>query len=118
MVEAALPRARHADPQRSRARLRALPSDGPERATYDPRHGITQLTVGTGGEDLDSLATESNGSYSNPNVVTGQDKAFGVLNLQLGHNGYRFSYRPALPGPGFDASALSYRDSGSGSCNR
>ena len=82
---------------------------------YDPHHGITQLTVGTGGEDLDALATTATG-YSNPNVVTGQDQAFGVLNLQLGSNGYSFSYRPTLPGPGADSSALNYSDSGSGGC--
>jgi acid phosphatase type 7 len=82
---------------------------------YDPRHGITQLTIGTGGEDLDTLATTGSG-YSNPNVVTGQDQAFGVMNLQLKPNGYTFSYQPTLPGPGADSSALNYRDAGSGSC--
>ncbi len=34
-------------------------------------------------EPLDTLAT-AGAAYSNPNVVTGQDKAFGVLNLTLG----------------------------------
>ena len=83
----------------------------------DPRHGIPQLIVGTGGEDLDGLATESDGSYSNPNVVTAQDKAFGVLDMKLQPHGYSFHYKPVLAGPGADASALSYRDSGSGSCS-
>ncbi|HEY8301398.1 MAG TPA: hypothetical protein VIG48_05845 [Jatrophihabitans sp.] len=94
------------------ARFRPMDPSG----HYDPRHGITQLTVGTGGEDLDTLATNSSGGYSNPNVVTGQDKAFGVMNLQLEPSSYTFDYRPVLAGPGEDASALSYRDSGSGSC--
>ena len=41
---------------------------------YDPKHGITQITVGTGGEDLDTLATTGTGAYSNPNVVTASDR--------------------------------------------
>jgi hypothetical protein len=34
------------------------------------------------------LARTSDGSFSNPNVVTGEDNAFGVLKLQLTHNSY------------------------------
>ena len=83
---------------------------------YDPKHGITQFTVGTGGEALDTLATE-NGTFSNPNVVTAQDQAFGVLKLSLRPSGYDWSYQPALAGPGANpTTAMSYRDSGSGSC--
>jgi hypothetical protein len=93
------------------ARFRPMDPSG----RYDPRHGITQLTIGTGGEDLDTLATTPTG-YSNPNVVTGQDQAFGVMNLQLKPNGYSFSYQPTLAGPGADPSSLNYTDSGSGSC--
>jgi Calcineurin-like phosphoesterase len=82
---------------------------------YDPRHGIAQFTVGSGGEALDTLATE-NGGYSNPNVVTGQDQAFGVLRLSLHPHSYSWDYQPALAGPGASATAMSYRDSGSGGC--
>jgi hypothetical protein len=82
----------------------------------DPKHGITQFTVGTGGEAIDTLARE-NGGYSNPNVVTGQDRAFGVLKLSLGAGSYSWDYQPALPGPGTDVTtAMSYRDSGTASC--
>jgi len=82
----------------------------------DPRHGITQITAGSGGEALDTLATE-NGTYSNPNVVTGQDQAFGVLKLSLHPDSYSWDYKPALAGPGADpATALSYSDSGSAAC--
>lgn len=83
---------------------------------YDPKHGITQMIIGTGGEDLDTLA-KTGSTFDNPNVVTGQDEAFGVSNLQLGPDGYSWDYRPALAGPGFDSSALSYHDSGSARCN-
>lgn len=84
---------------------------------YDPHHGITQFTVGTGGEDLDTLATTGTGSFSNPNVVTGTDQAFGVMKLQLGKDHYSWTYQPTLAGPGFDASALNYSDSGTARCN-
>jgi hypothetical protein len=82
---------------------------------FDPKNGIPQITVGTGGEALDTLATE-NGGYSNPNMVTGQDQAFGVMNLQLKPNGYSWDYRPVQAGPGFTSAALDYHDAGSGSC--
>jgi acid phosphatase type 7 len=81
----------------------------------DPERGIPQIIVGTGGEDLDTLAT-SGTAYSNPNVVTAQDEAFGILELKLRPNGYSFTYKPAVPGPGFSDSALQYSDHGAGSC--
>lgn len=73
---------------------------------YDAKHGIPEIIVGTGGEDLDTLAATAGNAYSNPNVVTGQNKAFGVLNLTLGWHGYSFNYKPVLAGPGFDSAAL------------
>jgi hypothetical protein len=84
---------------------------------YDPKRGITQITVGTGGEDLDTLATMGTGAFSNPNVVTAFDQGFGVLDLHLSQDSYSFTYKPVLAGPGFDASALSYSDAGSGRCH-
>ena len=94
------------------ARFRPMDPTG----AYDPHHGITQFTVGTGGEDLDTLATNGD-AFSNPNVVTGTDQAFGVMKLQLGKDHYSWSYTPALAGPGFDSSALNYSDSGTARCN-
>ena len=94
------------------ARMRPMNPAG----QYDPKNGIPEFIVGSGGEALDTIATE-NGHYSNPNVVTAQDEAFGVMDLQLQPNGYSWSYAPALTGPGFDpATAMTYSDSGSGSC--
>jgi hypothetical protein len=94
------------------ARLRPMDPNG----HADASNGIPEIIVGSGGEALDTTATTGTGAYSNPNVVTAQDEAFGVMNLQLKPNGYSFDYRPVLAGPGFTASALSYHDSGSGSC--
>lgn len=81
----------------------------------DPKHGITQLTIGSGGEALDTLATE-NGKYSNPNIVTAQDQAFGVMKLSLHPHSYSWDYQPALAGPGAGSTAMSYRDSGTAAC--
>jgi hypothetical protein len=94
------------------ARFRPMDPAG----NYDPRHGITQITVGTGGEDLDTLAVE-NGHFSNPNVVTAQDQAFGVMKLSLHPDSYSWDYEPAMAGPGADpTTAMAYSDSGSASC--
>jgi len=95
------------------ARFRPMDPAG----NYDPQKGIPQFIVGSGGEALDTLATEANGSYSNPNVVTAQDQAFGVMKLTLGSSSYSWDYKPALTGPGFNsATAMSYSDSGTANC--
>jgi acid phosphatase type 7 len=95
------------------ARFRAMDPGGHS----DPKHGITQFIVGSGGEALDTLAREPDGSFSNPNVVTAQDQAFGVMKLSLHPDSYSWNYQPALAGPGADPStAMSYSDSGSAPC--
>jgi hypothetical protein len=80
--------------------------------------GITQFTIGTGGEDLDTLARTNGTSFDNPNVVTGEDNAFGVAKLTLGLGYYSWNFQPTMAGPGFDSSVLSYQDSGSARCVR
>ncbi|MFI5974173.1 metallophosphoesterase family protein [Streptomyces sp. NPDC051452] len=94
------------------ARLRPMNPAG----QYDPTHGIPEFIVGSGGEALDTLAG-SPGNYDNPNVVTAQASAFGVMKLTLKPHSYNWDYKPALPGPGFDSTALQYGDSGNGTCN-
>ena len=81
----------------------------------DPKHGIPEIIVGTGGEALDTLAVD-NGVYANPNVVTAYDEGYGVMNLTLKPNGYSFTYKPTLAGAAFGPTALDYADSGSGHC--
>ncbi|MFL6062837.1 MAG: metallophosphoesterase family protein [Marmoricola sp.] len=93
------------------ARMRPMDPAG----RYDPQHGIPEFIIGTGGESLDTLATTPTG-FANPNVVTAYAQGYGVLDLTLKPKGYDFSYRPALAGSGFGASALDYSDSGSGKC--
>ena len=117
VVEPALQRARHARTERARACVRALSADGPS-GNVDTQHGITQITVGTGGEDLDTLARTSPTTFSNPNVVTGQDQAFGVMKLSLNPDSFSWDYKPALAGPlaTDPTAAMSYSDSGSSKC--
>lgn len=94
------------------ARMRPMDPAG----NYDPKNGIPEFIVGTGGEALDTLATNPDGSYQNPNVVTAESSAYGVLKLTLKPGGYSYSYKPTLAGAGFPSSVLDYSDSGSGSC--
>ncbi|MCL1871685.1 MAG: metallophosphoesterase [Promicromonosporaceae bacterium] len=96
------------------AYARTVPMDPSGKA--DPKHGIPEFIIGTGGEALDATATNVDGSYANPNVVTAYDKGYGVMNFQLKPNGYTYSFKPALAGASSDASAMSYSDSGSGTC--
>ncbi len=95
------------------ARLRPMdPAGNPE-----PKHGIPEIIIGTGGEDLDTVAA-AGGGYANPNVVTAYDQGYGVMKLSLEPHGYGFSYKPVLAGAGSGLSVLNYSDSGSGSCRR
>ncbi|WP_158862196.1 metallophosphoesterase family protein [Leifsonia sp. AG29] len=82
----------------------------------DTKRGIPEIIIGTGGEGLDTLAKNADGTFANPNVVTGFDQGYGTMKLTLKQHGYSFSYSPALLGAGQPASALNYTDSGSGDC--
>ncbi len=81
----------------------------------DARHGITQFTVGTGGEDLDTLLTGQ--ALTDAHVVTGEDTAYGALKLTLGQRGFAWNFTPVAVNPGADTSVLSYRDTGSAQCH-
>jgi len=94
------------------AHLKPMNPDG----QYDPKHGIPEFIIGTGGEALDTLAKNADGSFANSNVVTGYDQGYGTMKLTLKEHGYSYSYTPALAGAGQPASALNYSDSGSGEC--
>ncbi|MFE4950845.1 metallophosphoesterase family protein [Leifsonia sp. NPDC056665] len=84
---------------------------------YDPKRGIPEFIIGTGGEALDSLAKNADGSYANANVLTGFDQGYGTMNFTLKQHSYSYAYTPALAGAGQPASALNYSDTGSGTCN-
>lgn len=99
----------------------------------DPKHGIRQFIVGTGGEALDSLFTDSSGNVSVPNLevaegsgtsyqngktTTGYAGAFGVMKLTLGQNDYSWDYQSAAAPIVNGAPAwASFSDTGSAKCH-
>jgi hypothetical protein len=77
----------------------------------DPRHGIREFIVGTGGESLDTVLPAT------PNLQAWADQYYGVLKLTLKSNGYDWDYESALLNPQAPAgTAASYSDTGSGTC--
>jgi hypothetical protein len=98
----------------------------------DP-HGIRQFIVGTGGEALDSLYTDSSGQVDVPNLQAGQGAksafqngnttsgypgAFGVMKLTLAQNGYSWDYQSATAPTVNGAPAWgSFSDTGSAMCH-
>lgn len=93
------------------ARFRPMAPNG----TVDTKRGITQMIVGTGGEDLDTLSSAAD--LTKAHVVTGQDTAYGVMKLRLGSAGYQFAYRPVATGANQPSSVLNYTDAGSARCH-
>jgi hypothetical protein len=78
----------------------------------DPRHGIREFIVGTGGEGLDTV------NPSTPNLQAYADQYYGVMELVLEPGGYRWDYQSAMESPSARAGTpASYTDSGSARCN-
>lgn len=98
----------------------------------DP-HGIRQFIVGTGGEALDSLYTDSSGNVSVPNLevaqgsgtsyengktTSGYPGAFGAMKLTLDQNGYGWNYQSAIAPTVKGVPAWgSFSDTGSAMCH-
>jgi Calcineurin-like phosphoesterase len=122
------------------ARYRPLDASG----NYDPRHGIREFIVGTGGETLDPIvvatvatggtaAGETNmedpGGHTNFNALNLQAYTgyyWGVMALTLNPNGYTWDFESALAGPSTLANGPTvpaananggYRDTGSATCH-
>ena len=72
--------------------------------TADPARGVRQFVVGTGGHDLNQLATPQ------PNSEFRQNTTWGVLRLTLGDGNYSWRYMPVGGGAALD--------SGTGTCHR
>jgi len=79
---------------------------------YDPRNGIREFIVGTGGESLDTVIP------STPNLQAWADQYYGVMKLTLKPYGYDWDYESALESPAAPAGTPpAYSDTGSGICN-
>jgi hypothetical protein len=79
---------------------------------YDPRNGIREFIVGTGGESLDTVLP------STPNLQAWADQYYGVMKLTLEPDGYLWDYESAMESPAAPGGTpASYSDTGSGRCN-
>jgi hypothetical protein len=81
----------------------------------DPRHGIREFIIGTGGESLDTLNTTPP-----PNNVleASSDQYYGVMKFKLFPDGYSWDYESAMLSPSAPAGTpASYSDKGFGTCS-
>ena len=78
----------------------------------DPRNGIREFIIGTGGESLDTVLPAT------PNLQAWADQYYGVMRLTLAPSGYQWDYESAMESPTAPAGTpATYSDSGSASCN-
>jgi hypothetical protein len=108
------------------ARYRPLDPSG----NYDPKKGIREFIVGTGGETLDTvvyttapgtdgadaanLSGQDNFNAVNLEAATGE--FWGVMGLTLNQNGYAWDFESALKDPAQTTGPASYSDKGVGTC--
>jgi acid phosphatase type 7 len=101
------------------ARYRPLNPSG----NYDPRKGIREFIVGTGGETLDTVVKintttadpTGNPNFNAENLESATGNYWGVMALTLEQNRYEWDFEPALELPG--AAAAPYSDTGAGTCH-
>jgi hypothetical protein len=78
----------------------------------DPKQGIREFIVGTGGESLDTI------DPSTPNLQDSADQYYGTMKLTLHSGGYSWDYESALLSPTAPAGTpASFSDTGSASCH-
>ena len=103
------------------ARYRPLDASG----NYDPRRGIREFIVGTGGETLDTVVTtdataadpSGNPNFNAENLEASSGEFWGVMGLTLNPNSYSWNFQSALKDPAQTAGGASYSDSGVGTCH-
>jgi acid phosphatase type 7 len=99
------------------ARYRPLDANG----KYDPRNGIREFIVGTGGETLDTVvASTAAGSdagaiFNAANIEKASGDYWGVMALTLDPNGYKWDFETALQLPG--STAGPFNDHGAAACH-
>ncbi len=102
------------------ARYRPLDPSG----NYDPKKGIREFIVGTGGETLDVVATtgtasdpSGNPNFNAMNIEAATGQFWGVMGLTLNPNGYAWDFESALKDPAQTTGPASYSDKGFGTCH-
>ncbi len=78
----------------------------------DPRRGVREFIIGTGGESLDTVIPTT------PNLEAYTDQFYGTMKLTLRRGGYAWDYESALRSPTAPSrTPASYSDAGSASCH-
>jgi acid phosphatase type 7 len=101
-------------------------------SNYDPKNGIREFVVGTGGETLDAVITTPVASGSNEtnmedptgninfneeNLEAGSGEFWGVMGLTLLPNGYAWDFESALKDPAQTTGPATFSDKGFGTCH-
>jgi acid phosphatase type 7 len=101
-------------------RYRPLDANG----NYDPKRGLREFVVGTGGETLDPIVLtgtasdpSGNPNFNQENLETGTGEFWGVMGLTLYQNGYAWDYESALKDPAQTTGPASFSDKGFGTCH-
>jgi acid phosphatase type 7 len=102
------------------ARYRPLDPNG----NYDPKRGIREFIVGTGGETLDTVeltgtTSDPNGDndFNQENLEAANGYFWGVMGLTLNPDGYAWDFESALKDTTQTDTATSYKDAGVGTCH-
>ena len=99
---------------------------------YDPKRGIREFVVGTGGETLDPVVTTTvtsgsgetnmedpsgNVNFNAENLEAGTGQFWGVMGLTLNENGYAWDFESALKDPAQPTGPATFSDKGVGTCH-
>jgi len=98
------------------ARYRPLDPSG----NFDPKQGIREFIVGTGGETLDPVVTtgtDAGAIFNAANIEAASGSYWGVMALTLNPNGYKWDFESALKDPAQASAPATYSDKGFGTCH-
>ncbi|HTZ72991.1 MAG TPA: metallophosphoesterase [Candidatus Aquilonibacter sp.] len=103
------------------ARYRPLDPAG----NYDPKRGIREFVVGTGGETLDTVVTtdatsadpSGNPNFNAENLQAATGEFWGVMGLTLEQNGYKWDFESILKDPAQTTGPATFSDKGEGTCH-
>jgi acid phosphatase type 7 len=102
------------------ARYRPLDPTG----KFDPKKGIREFIVGTGGETLDAVSLtgtasdpSGNPNFNTENLEASNGQFWGVMGLTLHEDGYAWDFESALKDPAQTTGPASFSDKGVGRCH-
>ena len=102
------------------ARYRPLDPSG----KFDPKKGIREFIVGTGGETLDAVVQtgtssdpSGNPNFNAENLEASNGQFWGVMGLTLNQDGYAWDFESALKDPAQPTGPASFSDKGVGKCH-